>query len=118
MSYDDHIHDVCKQLSKRLGLLKRICPYLRKEQKQINISNEDIKPKLLYGNAIWSCCSKECTNRIIEDAKTARIIFNTDRTIRSKMLYSCLKWLPFTDVSFIRRSAIVYKCLAQLSFLY
>ena len=34
-SYDDHIDDLCKQLSKRLGLLKHICPYLRKEQRQI-----------------------------------------------------------------------------------
>ena len=35
MSYDDHIDALCKQLSKRLGFLKHISPYLREEQREI-----------------------------------------------------------------------------------
>ena len=66
-----------------------------------------MKPKLLYGNAIWSCC----TNRILKMQKRTRskVILNADRTTPSKTLFSSLKRIPFTDESFIRRSMIVYK---------
>jgi hypothetical protein len=41
----------------------------------------------------------------------SKVILNADRTTPSKTLCSSLKWIPFTDESFIRRSMIVYKRL-------
>ena len=50
MNFEDHIDSLCKQLSKRLGLMKHICPYLKKKQREIYF-NSGIKPKLMYGSA-------------------------------------------------------------------
>ena len=44
----------------------------------------------MYGSVVYSSCSKENLDRILN-------------------LFNGLNWIPFTDESFIRRSAIVYK---------
>ncbi|CAB4007049.1 Hypothetical predicted protein [Paramuricea clavata] len=53
LAYEDHIDSLCKQISKRLGLLKHISPYLKKQQREIYY-NGIIKPKLMLSTTRWS----------------------------------------------------------------
>ena len=109
LAYEDHIDSLCKQISKRLGLLKHISPYLKKQQREIYY-NGIIKPKLMYGSAVWSCCSKENLDRILKlQKRAARIILSAEKTTPSKTLFNGLNWISFTDELFIRRNSIVYK---------
>jgi hypothetical protein len=111
LAYEDHIDSLCKQISKRLGLLKHVSPYLKKQQREIYY-NGIIKPKLMYmyGRAVWSCCSKENLDRILKlQKRAARIILSAEKTTPSKTLFNGLNWITFTDELFIRRSSIVYK---------
>ena len=58
MTFEPHIDQLCKKLSKRLGLLKHISPYLKKRQKEI-YCNGNIKPVMMYGSMVWDNCSKK-----------------------------------------------------------
>ena len=52
MNYESHIDELCKKLSKRIGLLKHISPFLKQHQRE-TYYNGVIKPTLLYGSMIW-----------------------------------------------------------------
>ena len=45
MAYDSHVDDLCKKLSKRLGLFKHISPYLQRKERE-TYYNAVIKPTL------------------------------------------------------------------------
>ena len=58
LSFEAHIDELCKKLSKRLRLLRHISPYLKKRHK-LTFYLAAIKPVMLYLSPIWSSCSKE-----------------------------------------------------------
>ena len=47
MNYESHTDELCKKLSKRIGLLKNISPFLKQRQRE-TYYNSVIKPTLLY----------------------------------------------------------------------
>ena len=51
MNYESHIDELCKKLSKHIGLLKNISPFLKQHQRE-TYYNGVIKPTLLYGSMI------------------------------------------------------------------
>ena len=56
MNYESHIDELCKKLSKRIGLLRHISPFLKQRQRE-TYYNGVIKPTLLYGSMIWGSCN-------------------------------------------------------------
>ncbi len=63
MTFETHIDQLCKKLSKRLGLLKHISPYLKKRQRE-TYYNGIIKPTMMYGSMVWDNYSSDCVQRI------------------------------------------------------
>ena len=51
MNDESHIDELCKKLSKRIGLLKHISPFLKQRQRE-TYYNGVIKPTLLYRSMI------------------------------------------------------------------
>ena len=58
LSFEVRMDELCKKLSKGLGLLRHISPYLKQRCKS-TFYNATIKPVMLYLSPIWSSCSKE-----------------------------------------------------------
>ena len=58
MNYESHIDELCKKLSKRIGLLKHISPFLKQRQRE-TYYNCVINPTLRYGSMIWDSCNVE-----------------------------------------------------------
>ena len=109
MNYESHIDELCKKLSKRIGLLKHINPFLKQRQRE-TYYNDVIKPTLLYGSMIWDSCNVELLQSILKLQKRApRIILDAERLTPSFVLFNNLNWLPFTKQSLIKRCALVYK---------
>ena len=109
MTIEPHIDQLCKKLSKRLGLLKHISPYLKKRQRE-TYYNGIIKPTMMYGSMVWDNCSSDWVQRILKlQKRAARIILDADRTTPSITLFNTLNWLPFTRQSQIKRNTLVYK---------
>ena len=109
MNYKSHIDEFCKELSKRIGLLKHISPFLKQRQRE-TYYNGVIKPTILYGSMIWDSCNVEHLHSILElQKRAARIILDAERFTPSVVLFNNLNWLPFTKQSPIKRWALVYK---------
>jgi len=53
LSFNRQIEELCKKLAKRIGLLRHISPYLKRNQRDIYYSTI-IKPVMLYGSTIWT----------------------------------------------------------------
>ena len=56
LSFNEHIEDLCKTLSQRIAVLKKIKSFLPLEQR-ILYYNVMIKQIMLYGSIAWSSCS-------------------------------------------------------------
>ena len=57
MSYELHVEELAKKVSKRLGLLKHISPYLKQHQRETFYTGV-IKPTLMYGSVVWDSCNR------------------------------------------------------------
>lgn len=109
MSYEPHVDELVKKISKRLGLLKHISPYLKQRQREMFYTNV-IKPTLMYGSMIWDNCSNMSKQSVLKlQKRAARIILNIDRKTPSVTLFNTLNWLPFYKESLIKRNILVYK---------
>ena len=113
MNYESHIDELCKKLSKRIGLLKHISPFLKQRQRE-TYYNGVIKPTLLYGSVIRDSCNVDHLQSILKlQKRAARIILEVERLTPSVVLFNYLNWLPFTEQSLIKRCALVYKRVPQ-----
>ena len=109
MSFEQHIDQLSKILSKRLGLLKHISPYLRQRQREVYF-NGVIKPVMMYGSMVWDNCSAECNQRILKlQKRAARIILDVEKTTSSSTLFNSLNWLSFKQQSLIKRCTLAFK---------
>lgn len=59
------IHELCKKLSKRIGFLKNISPFLKQRERE-TYYNGVIKQILLYGSMIWDSCNIEHLQSILK----------------------------------------------------
>ena len=108
MNYKSHIDEFCKELSKRIGLLKHISLFLKQRQRE-TYYNGVIKPTLLYGSMIWDSCNVEHLQSILKLQKRAAcIILDAKRFTPSVVLINNLNWLPFTKQPLIKRCVLVY----------
>ena len=109
MNYKSHFDELCKKLSKRIGLLQHISPFLKQLQRETYYHGV-IQPTLLYGSIIWDSCNVEHLQSIFKlQKRAARIILDAERFTPSVVLFNNLNWLPFTKKSPIKRCALVYK---------
>ena len=75
VNYESHIDELCKKLSKRIGLLKHISPFLKQPQRE-TYYNGVIKPTLLYGSMIWDSCNVEHPQSISKFQKRAHALYS------------------------------------------
>ena len=109
LPYEVYVDKLCIKLSKRLGLLRHISPYLKKNQRIIYF-NAVIKPLMMYPSTVWTSYNKEVLERILRMQKrAARIILEAQRTSRTVTLFSDLSWIPFYNEAHIKRCELAFK---------
>ena len=109
LTYEVHVDKLCIKLSKRLGLLRHISPYLKKNQRIIYF-NAVIKPLMMYASTVWTSCNKEVLERVLRMQKrAARIILEAQRTSRTVTLVYNLSWIPFYNEAYIKRCELAFK---------
>ena len=74
MNYESHIGELCKKLSKRIGLLKQISPFL----------------KHLYGNMIWGSCNVEHLQSILKVQKRAAQLYSMLKDLHPQSYHSII----------------------------
>lgn len=106
-----HVDNICKKLSQRIGILRKIRKSLPLKQR-LTYYNSVIKPIIDYVNVIWTTCDKESLGRVLKlQKRAARVILNADLLAPSVTLFNRLKWLPFYEDAKITRCSIAYKRL-------
>ena len=74
LTYEVHVDKLCNKLSKRLGLLRHISPYLKKNQRIIYF-NAVIKPLMMYASAVWTSYNKEVLERVLRMQNRPHVLF-------------------------------------------
>ena len=87
LSFSQHVDKICKKLSQRIALLRKIRVYLPLGQRLLYY-NSIIHPIITYASVISSCCDKESLNRVLKLQKRAAGLFCLPIQIRH--LYSYL----------------------------
>ena len=64
LSFDEHINDLCRKVSQRIAVLKRIKKFLPFQQR-IAYYNAMIKQDMLHASVVWSSCSLGNLQRIL-----------------------------------------------------
>ena len=110
LTYEVHVDKLCIKLSKRLGLLRHISPYLKKNQRIIYF-NAVIKPLMMYASTVWTSCNKEVLERVLRMQKrAARIILEAQRTTsRTVTLFNNLSWIPLYNEVYITLCELAFK---------
>ena len=70
LNFDVHVKELCKKLSQRIVILRKIRRFIPIEQR-ILYHNAMIKQVMLYGSTIWSNCSADNLTRILKLQKRA-----------------------------------------------
>ena len=96
MNYEPHIDKLCKKLSKRIGLLKHISPFLKQRQRE-TYYNGVTKPTLLYGSMIWDSCNVEHLPSILKLQKKRNALYLILKDLHHLSYYSItyIKLAPF-----------------------
>ena len=83
LSFNLHVEMICKRLSSRIAVLRKIRVFLPLSQRLLYY-NAIIHPVLSYVNVIWSSCDKDILNRVLKlQKRAARVILYADRQASS-----------------------------------
>ena len=107
LTFDVHVEELCKMLSQRIAVLRKIRRFIPIEQR-ILYYNAMIKQVMLYGSTIWSNCSADNLTRILKlQKRAARVILGADTRSNSVNLFNKLGWLPFYDEAKVNKCSLV-----------
>ena len=111
LSFDVHVEELCKKLSQRIAVLRKIRRFIPIEQR-ILYYNAMIKQVMLYGSTIWSNCSADNLTRILKlQKRAARVILGADTRSNSVNLFNKSGWLSFYDEAKVNKCSLVLKRL-------
>ena len=111
LNFNEHIDNLCKKLTQRIAVLKKIRRHLPLDQR-ILYYNAMIKQTMMYGSSVWVSTSVDNLNKVFRlQKRAARVILNADTRANSVDLFRELNWLPFFHEAKINQCAIVYKRL-------
>ena len=108
LSFTEHIDDLCKMVSQRIAVLKKIKRNLPLAERKLYF-NALIKPIMLYGSCAWSTSSEENVKHVSKlHKRAARVILDADTGQRSEVLFRRLDWLPLKDELNSQMSSLIF----------
>ena len=109
LDYNVHLDKLCKNISSKLALLKRINRYLNLDYRKL-FYNGYVLPLINYCIVVWSNTSKTNLLRIHKLQKyAARIILDAAPDAPSKPLFDELNWLNIFEKINYQKSILSYK---------
>ena len=109
LDYNVHLDKLCKNISSKLALLKRIKRYLNLDYRKL-FYNGYVLPLINYCIVVWSNTSKTNLLRIHKLQKyAARIILDAAPDAPSKPLFDELNWLNIFEKINYQKSILLYK---------
>jgi exonuclease III len=115
LNWEHHINKMHSKVSQRLGVLKRVRPYMSVKTTKL-LYNALVLPLLDYVNVIWSNCGKTLFDRVqrIQNRAARTILRCHPRTSKADML-STLGWLSCKQRTDMHSAIMYYKILNDLA---
>ena len=112
LSWNEHVEMICHKVSKRLGLLSRIRPYLT--QKAAKCVYEClIQPIFNYTDTVWGRLSIGCGKNLQRlQNRAAHIVQGRSTTEEA---FQMLGWINLKTQRIMHKCILVYKCLNNLA---
>jgi len=109
LSFTEHIDDICKKVSQRIAVLKKIKRNLPLAERKLYF-NALIKPIMLCGSCAWCTASEDNIIRVSKlQKRAARVILDADIGERSEMLFRRLDWLPLKEELNLKRTSLIFR---------
>jgi len=106
LNFGEHLSDVARKISSRIGVLGRIRNFLSVEHR-VMVHNAIVLPYLDYCSTVWSnTCIKYTDPLSSLHRRAARVILGTNR---SEEALCDLKWISMTDRWLCQRAVMMYK---------
>ena len=112
LSWNEHIEIICHKVSKRLGLLSRIRPYLTQKAAKC-VYNCLIQPIFNYTDTVWGGLSIGCGKNLqCLQNRAAHIVQGRSTTEEA---FQMLGWINLETQRIMHKCILVYKCLNNLA---
>ena len=110
LPFNSHLKKLCKKLSQRIGILKKIRSCLSTRQSLL-FYNTMIRSVLHYVSTIWTSCDKENLVCVLKSEKSSNsgVIPDADNQASRVKIFKRLQWLPFCEESKIAKCCVGYK---------
>ena len=109
LSFTFYVEKLCKKLSQRIGVLKKIRSCLPTKQR-LSYYNSMIRSVLHYVSSIWNSCHKENLSRVLKlQKRAARVISDANNQASSVKLFNSLQWLPLSEEEKIAKYCVAHK---------
>ena len=97
LKWEDQIDSISKNVSRGIGAIKLIEPYVPKECLS-QVYNALVQPYFDYCSLVWQNCKLELQSKLQKlQNRAARIITGDNWEIRSKDVLNKLNWLPLNQ---------------------
>ena len=113
MSWNTHVDTLCKKISQRLGIFRRIRHYLTFKAR-LAFCQCLILSLIDYCCVVWGNTSQQNLERI-HRLQTTRLLLNKDYKAPSLPLFLQLGWLPIHERIKFLRAVTVFKALNNLT---
>lgn len=111
LSWSPHIDKLCKKASSRIGILKRIMPFLSKSTANL-VYNTTISPVFDYCGVVWDSCGTTSATKLQGlQNRAARLILGVNSTTPSDIALHQLGWIPLSDRRQKHKAILMYKYL-------
>ena len=114
LTWNLHIHHICKQISKGIGIMSKLKFTLPLKIK-IKIDMSLVYPYLTYCSTIWSGTTKSNLNRLeVLQKRAVRIIAMTNARTRTSPIFARLNLLKLNDIFTLNIATFTYRCRNSL----
>ena len=111
MSWSSHIDYLCNKVSSRIGILKRIMPWLALPSAQ-TVYKSTIQPLFDYCGVVWDTCSETSSLRLQRlQNRAGRVILLTDNCNPSASVRAKLNWSTLQQRRKYNKAILTYKFL-------
>ena len=112
LSWTTHVDNLCKKISSRIGILKRIRPFIDDVSSNL-IYSSTILPLFDYCDVVWDTCTINSKNKLQKlQNRAARIIQKsaTSNLTPSDTLLAQLNWCKLETRRLFHKTILMYKC--------
>ena len=111
LTWTAHTDELSKKMSSRIGLLKRVMPYLTRQIATL-FFNTTISPLFDYCAVTWNSCNITASKKLQRlQNRAARVVLKSDNSLSSESALTQLNWSPLAQRRRFHFAIMLYKCL-------